>query len=121
MIFIASVVLILSGLYSGILLYLFLPTFIFFVYFQHLTSSENGQTVEYFVTGAANFVDTSTAHEDDVPAESLKFHWAKLRDLGGFSYVEATPQNMTMTFLDGMSHKLYEHSFPPRKLNKVKN
>lgn len=88
---------------------------------QHLTSSEDGHTIEYFVTGAANFVDTSKAHEDDVPKDSLKFHWAKLADLGGFSYVEATPQNMTMTYIDGMSHKLYQHSFLPRKLHKIKN
>lgn len=82
---------------------------------QHITSTEDGYTVEYFVTGAANFVDSSKAHKDDIPKHSLKYHWADITELGGFSYVEATPQNMTMIFVDGLNKQLYSHTFPPRK------
>ncbi|KAL4237006.1 Tartrate-resistant acid phosphatase type 5 [Mactra antiquata] len=80
---------------------------------QHVSYTENGHTVEYFTTGAANVVDFSDAHKDKLPKDSLKFHWAKL--FGGFAYVEATPQNMTMIFVDWMKRSLYQYTFPPRK------
>ncbi|KAL4237005.1 Tartrate-resistant acid phosphatase type 5 [Mactra antiquata] len=81
---------------------------------QHITYTENDHTVEYFTTGAANFVDTSTEHKSDIPDHSLKFHWAEIVELGGFSYVEATTQNMTMIFVDGENKQLYRYVFPPR-------
>jgi hypothetical protein len=71
--------------------------------------------VEYFVTGAADDVTKSTAHMNDVPKDSLKFYWAKPAGLGGFSYIEATPQNMTLFFIDGLSTSLYKYCFLPRK------
>ncbi|KAH3695879.1 tartrate-resistant acid phosphatase type 5-like [Dreissena polymorpha] len=82
---------------------------------QHISSQEGAQTVEYFVTGAGNFVDTTTSHQGDIPKDSLKFHWAELADLGGFSYIETTPQNMTMTFVDGRKKPLYTYTMLPRK------
>lgn len=82
---------------------------------QHISVTEGGSTVEYFVTGAANIVTESTAHKNDIPDGSLKFYWAKLAGLGGFSYIEATPQNMTVIFIDGLSTPLYKYSFLPRR------
>ena len=69
----------------------------------------------YFVSGAANFVENSQAHKDAVPKDSLKFFWAELVELGGFSYVEATATNMTFIFVDGLGKALYKQEMFPRK------
>jgi hypothetical protein len=44
---------------------------------QHLN---DGSNVEYFVVGAGAPVDPSRAHTDDVPADALKFYWARSND-----------------------------------------
>ncbi|XP_052778205.1 tartrate-resistant acid phosphatase type 5-like [Mya arenaria] len=82
---------------------------------QHINSQENGKTVDYFVTGAGNFVDASEAHKSDIPSGTLKYHWAEIKELGGFSYLEVTPNNMTMTFVNGRRTPLYTYTLFPRK------
>ncbi|KAL3870035.1 hypothetical protein ACJMK2_042652 [Sinanodonta woodiana] len=83
---------------------------------QYLQATEDGVTMDYFVIGAANFVDTSNEHAGDVPAGSSKFFWAKLTEFGGFAFAEATPSNMTITFVDGLGKPLYSHILYPRKI-----
>ncbi|CAH1774170.1 unnamed protein product [Owenia fusiformis] len=83
---------------------------------QHLQYTSAGSLVEYFVIGSANFVDPSLAHKTAVPENSLKFHWADILSLGGFAYIEATPSNMTLTFIEANAKGLYQHTMLPRKL-----
>ncbi|XP_070563367.1 tartrate-resistant acid phosphatase type 5-like [Ptychodera flava] len=81
---------------------------------QHL--KENNSSVNYFVIGAGDVVDPSTKHKDDVPPGSLKYHWANILGLGGFGYVEATPQNMTLTLYQAINGKdIYKTVLKPRK------
>ncbi|XP_077981556.1 tartrate-resistant acid phosphatase type 5-like [Glandiceps talaboti] len=81
---------------------------------QHL--KENSSSVDYFVIGAGDIVDPSTKHKDAVPPGSLKYHWADLLGLGGFGYIEATPQNMTVALYQASNGKdVYKTVLNPRK------
>ncbi|XP_070563365.1 tartrate-resistant acid phosphatase type 5-like [Ptychodera flava] len=83
---------------------------------QHL--KEDKSDVEYFVIGSAHVVDPSTAHSDNVPEGSLKFHDGDTSSLGGFAYVEVTASNATFTFVDALSRKdLYQRTLYPRKVS----
>ncbi|XP_041359444.1 tartrate-resistant acid phosphatase type 5-like [Gigantopelta aegis] len=82
---------------------------------QHLQTSKNGITLDYTVSGSANFIDKSLAHQRSVPTGSSKFHWADTSSLGGFLYIEATPNNMTYTYLDASGKILYQTVSHPRK------
>lgn len=78
--------------------------------------AENGHTVDYFVSGAANFIDPSESHRKSVPSGSLKFHWADILGLGGFGFVSATPTNMTFSFIEANGKLLHSHTMFPRKV-----
>ncbi|RUS81865.1 hypothetical protein EGW08_010388 [Elysia chlorotica] len=82
---------------------------------QHLMVHTNqGQRIDYFVSGMANFVNPSTKHKGDVPDGSLQFHNANYFTKGGFLYAEATPQNMTFTFIAASGQVLYTTVLEPR-------
>ena len=62
---------------------------------QHLRDTYLNQTVDYIVSGASNFMDNTTTHAGDVPADSLKFHWAEGNVLnGGFCLIKANENNI---------------------------
>ncbi|XP_067677469.1 tartrate-resistant acid phosphatase type 5-like [Haliotis asinina] len=82
---------------------------------QHLQETKDGLTLDFILSGSANFVDPSTAHKDTVPAGISKFHWADAFSKGGFVYAEATPQNMTVTYMQANGDVLYETVILPRK------
>ncbi|XP_045156966.2 tartrate-resistant acid phosphatase type 5-like [Mercenaria mercenaria] len=82
---------------------------------QHIQMSTEGQTMDYFNVGAANFVDKSQAHLTSVPRENLKFIFADLMYLGGFSYFEVSDSAMKVKFIDGVGFVRYEHEIKPRK------
>ena len=88
------------------------------VLFQHLSYTDKtyDHSVEYFVSGAANFIDPSMKHEDSVPPGSSKFHWANTLAFGGFAYVDTTATNMTYTFLEANGKMLYQKVMFPRKV-----
>ncbi|GFO04675.1 tartrate-resistant acid phosphatase type 5 [Plakobranchus ocellatus] len=68
---------------------------------QHLqVKSSRGNTIDYYLSGMANFVDFRKDHMGDVPAGSLKFHYADIFSRGGLLYAEATAKNMTLTFIN---------------------
>ena len=71
--------------------------------------------MDYFVIGAGNFVTYVKNKEDQNPKNCSKFYWADISRLGGFAYMEATPSDMTLTFIDGMGAPLYSHKMRPRK------
>ena len=86
--------------------------------FQHLTYTDPTyqNSIEYFISGAANFIDTSVEHKNSVPAGSSKFHWADELSFGGFAVVNTTPNKMTFTFVEASGKQLYEKVMYPRKV-----
>jgi len=72
-----------------------------------------GQYVNYIVTGGAHECDNSTAHENDIPKNSLQFHGCKA---GGF--VRLHVQN-TLNFIfyygSGTTEQYVTPQFQPRK------
>ncbi len=68
---------------------------------QHLSYSDRGSTVEYFVVGANALNSYSVDNADTVPSGSLKYQWPKSKDYvnGGFLMVQANAANMTMNFV----------------------
>ena len=73
-------------------------------------------TVDYYLSGAANFIDPSEKHRNNVPKGSLKFHWANFLSLGAFGYVEADHQVMNFTFIEANGKLLYQNYMHPRKV-----
>ena len=83
---------------------------------QHLERENRWSTVNYFVSGASNFIDPSMRHEGDLPPDQLKFHWAKKLSLGGFGHVRVTDKTMTFGFYESFGKELYKHVMLPRNL-----
>lgn len=85
---------------------------------QHISDNFMDHTVEYIVSGAANFVSNSTDHFDFVPKNSVKFNWPDEKNLlffdGGFTLVKANQQNMTVTFIKSNGVELYQSVIYPR-------
>ena len=80
------------------------------LFLQHLQDSE----LYYFVIGSANFVENSMRHMSSVPADSLKFFFAK-PDTGGFSIISFNSTQLSLTFISHHNRELYQHSMSPRK------
>lgn len=70
--------------------------------------------MNYFVVGAANFIDSSQTHAADVPAGSLKFFWANSPVYGGFAVVEVNKTDLVLSFVDHSQQTLYHASMKPR-------
>jgi len=81
---------------------------------QHLEYTSDNSTVEYFLSGAANFIDTSRKHKGDVPTNSSKFFWADDASFGGYGFVEITASKMMFSFNDASGKLLYSKTLPPR-------
>lgn len=80
---------------------------------QHIR--EQNSTVEYFIIGAAHVVDTSQAHKDKIPRDSLQYYYADVKGMGGFAYFEAGVDGIRVTFADGIAGKdLYTAHIKPR-------
>ncbi|PIK49137.1 putative tartrate-resistant acid phosphatase type 5 [Apostichopus japonicus] len=80
---------------------------------QHI--HEDNSTVEYFVSGAGHNIDPSTYFSSTISADWQRFHFGDGRSQGGFAYVSATAQNMTVTFTDSVDmYDLYETTLGPR-------
>lgn len=87
---------------------------------QHISDVYLGQRVEYIITGAANTVDlNSTAHENSVPPNTLKYLWHDGYYLleGGLNVLRADRNMMNVTFFETTGHgkQLYETAIYPRK------
>jgi tartrate-resistant acid phosphatase type 5 len=83
---------------------------------QHISDVYKGSRVEYFLSGAANFIDNSTEHMKSVPAGSLKFHYGDASGVvnGGLCLFKATQSNLTVTYLDSKGLELYQTVIHPR-------
>ncbi|KAF8782382.1 tartrate-resistant acid phosphatase type 5-like [Argiope bruennichi] len=84
---------------------------------QHIQVLGRGQTMDYFVTGSANFIDPSTKNIREIPPGSLRFHWNDPFSLGAFSYLDINASNMTVTFVLSNGKILYISSKKPRYYN----
>ena len=71
--------------------------------------------MDYFVIGAADYVQDNKKHEGSVPSGSSKYYWAELMELGGFAYFEATAENLVLTFFNGYRKPLYKQVMKPRQ------
>ena len=72
--------------------------------------------MDYYLSGAANFIDPSEAHRENVPKDSSKFYWGNFLSLGAFGYVEADNKQMNFTFIEANGKLLYQNYMYPRKL-----
>lgn len=82
---------------------------------QHIQTTKGGQILDHFIVGAGNFVDKSQAHLSSIPKQDLKFIFADLMYLGGFSYFEVTDSEMRVKIIDGVGVVRHEHTMKPRK------
>ncbi len=74
----------------------------------------NGTRLNYFVVGAANFIDPTHPHAKDVPADSLKFFWAGSIVFGGYGLIEVNNAQMNFSFIDRSEKTLYQTTLRPR-------
>lgn len=68
---------------------------------QHLSSSNQGSTVEYFVVGTNALNHYSIENINTVPSGSLKFQWPTKSDYinGGFLMIQADSKSMKFNFI----------------------
>ncbi|XP_038640867.1 tartrate-resistant acid phosphatase type 5-like isoform X1 [Scyliorhinus canicula] len=81
---------------------------------HNLQFIQDGDGIGYVVSGAGNFMEYSTKHKHLVPKEWLKFFYADIRSLGGFAYVEITPEQMMITYIEALGKSLYQTTIPRR-------
>lgn len=87
--------------------------FMIVCFLQHLR--EKDSNIEYFVIGAAHVVDTSQEHKNAVPEDSLLFYYAEKDKLGGFAYVQGSPDGLHFVFANGFDSKdIYHAVIKPR-------
>jgi hypothetical protein len=70
--------------------------------------------LNYFVVGAANFIDSTRVHAKDVPPNSLKFFWAGSILHGGFGLAEVNNSQLIFSFIDHTEKTLYQTTMKPR-------
>ncbi|XP_021560962.1 tartrate-resistant acid phosphatase type 5 [Mirounga angustirostris] len=73
---------------------------------------ENG--VGYVLSGAGNFMDPSKKHLRKVPNGYLRFHYGAEDSLGGFAYVEISPKEMSVTYIEASGKSLFKTRLPRR-------
>ncbi|XP_038627074.1 tartrate-resistant acid phosphatase type 5 [Tachyglossus aculeatus] len=68
--------------------------------------------VGYVLSGAGNFMDPSKKHQHKVPDGYLRFHYGVQESLGGFAYVEISPKEMTVTYIEATGKSLFKTTLP---------
>lgn len=83
---------------------------------QHIQDTYLDTKVDYILSGAANFIDSSTAHINKVPKNSLKFHYGDASGVvnGGFCLFKACEKNLTVTYYESNGLELYQTVLFPR-------
>ena len=81
---------------------------------QHLSYTNLGSTVEYFVVGANALNAYSVVNLNTVPTGSLKFQWPTKFNLidGGFILVQASATSMTIHFVKSSPKTLFGVPIP---------
>ncbi|KAI5936149.1 Tartrate-resistant acid phosphatase type 5 [Manis javanica] len=70
--------------------------------------------VGYVLSGAGNFMDPSRKHLRKVPNGYLRFHYGAEDSLGGFAYVEISPKEMSVTYIEASGKSLFKTRLPRR-------
>lgn len=84
---------------------------------QHISDTYLGSEVNFIISGAANFIEDNTDHMNSIPKDSLKYFYGDASKLtnGGFCLFKATPQNLTVTYVESSGLELYQTVLKPRK------
>ncbi|KAL5467624.1 hypothetical protein EMCRGX_G031883 [Ephydatia muelleri] len=80
---------------------------------DHSLQYINDTNVNYFVCGAGHRSEDSESHLQDIPRDSLKYHYGPLDPLdqhGGYASVTLTPLTMDVTYYDASGSQLYTTS-----------
>lgn len=59
-------------------------------------------------------MDPSTKHARKVPNGYLRFHHGTNTSMGGFAYVEISPKEMTVTYIEASGKSLFKTRLPRR-------
>lgn len=70
--------------------------------------------VGYVLSGAGNFMEPSRKHLRKVPNGYLRFHYGAEDSLGGFAYVEISPKEMSVTYIEASGKSLFKTRLPRR-------
>ena len=84
---------------------------------QHLR--EDNSDVDYFVIGAGHFVDSSNAHMNKVPENSLKYFYGHENSFsdGAFASITVSSKKFEITFTNVKGQSIYQYSKSnPRKM-----
>uniref|UniRef100_A0A8C5LIQ0 Tartrate-resistant acid phosphatase type 5 n=1 Tax=Leptobrachium leishanense TaxID=445787 RepID=A0A8C5LIQ0_9ANUR len=81
---------------------------------HNLQYLQDNAGIGYVLSGAGNFVEDSQMHKDKVPQGYLRFYEAELDNMGGFVYVQITPKEMTVTYIQPGGKSLFQTTLPPR-------
>ena len=68
----------------------------------------------FVLSGAGNFMDPSKKHTRKVPNGYLRFHYGAENSLGGFAYVEISPKEMSVTYIEASGKSLFKTRLPRR-------
>lgn len=84
---------------------------------QHISDDYLNHRVEYILSGAANFINNSTENINNVPKNSVKYHYGDSVGVvdGGFCLFKVTQENMTVTYIESNGLELYQTTIKPRK------
>ncbi|KAK6187704.1 hypothetical protein SNE40_005668 [Patella caerulea] len=83
---------------------------------QHLQASKENVTVDFIVSGAVSFIDSSTDNIARVPDNSSKFHFGDEDSNGGFCFVDANSDRLKIRFVGANGDDLYQTTIHPRYL-----
>ena len=77
---------------------------------QHLR--EDNSTVDYFVIGAGHYVDSSNAHKDKVPENSLKYFYGRKNSFsdGAFASITVSSKKFEITYTNVKGQSIYQYS-----------
>lgn len=85
---------------------------------QHLQDTYLNATVDYIISGAADFPYYSNNHTNDVPKDSLKFYWANVDQISGaVCLIDTNRDNMTITYVETNKKTLYQTVLKSRRRN----
>lgn len=68
----------------------------------------------FVLSAAGNFMDPSKKHMRKVPKGYLRFHHGAENSLGGFAYVEISPKEMSVTYIEASGKSLFKTRLPRR-------
>ncbi|XP_044138864.1 tartrate-resistant acid phosphatase type 5 [Bufo gargarizans] len=75
---------------------------------------DNG--IGYVLSGAGNFMENSRKHEDNVPPGYLRFFEGDLETMGSFVYMQATPKELNITYIQSGGKSQFQTTLYPRGL-----